>query len=96
MFNAQGNNFSSLAQQIMSSVCMIFHGDALETCVSSCSEKDVDEVLQTTAVFTNVSKGILAKDKELQIAFGSTDQLAICLEVLAKGDLQVRYAASVT
>ncbi|KAJ9524185.1 hypothetical protein QJQ45_004976 [Haematococcus lacustris] len=53
-------------------------------------EKDVDEVLQSSTVFTNVSKGILAKDKDLQAAFGTTDQPTICLEILSKGELQVR------
>ena len=28
-------------------------------------EKDVDEVLQTTTVFVNVGKGVVAKEKEL-------------------------------
>lgn len=46
-------------------------------------------MLQATTVFSNVSKGVLAKDKELQAAFGTTDQRAICLEILAKGELQV-------
>lgn len=54
------------------------------------SEKDLDEVLQTTAVFENVSKGIFANEKALQEAFGTTDQLKICLEILGKGELQVR------
>lgn len=52
-------------------------------------EKDLDEVLQTTTIFHNVGKGVVAKDKELQAAFGSTDQKTICLEILAKGELQV-------
>uniref|UniRef100_A0A914C1Q2 Ribosome maturation protein SBDS n=1 Tax=Acrobeloides nanus TaxID=290746 RepID=A0A914C1Q2_9BILA len=39
------------------------------------TEKDINEVLQTTNIFTNVSKGQLAKKDELQI--------------LEKGDLQV-------
>ncbi|KAG2444446.1 hypothetical protein HXX76_001199 [Chlamydomonas incerta] len=52
-------------------------------------EKDLDEVLQTTTIFHNVGKGVVAKDKELQAAFGTTDQNAICLEILAKGELQV-------
>ncbi|GLI61502.1 hypothetical protein VaNZ11_003831 [Volvox africanus] len=52
-------------------------------------EKDLDEVLQTTTIFHNVGKGVVAKDKELQAAFGTSDQKAICLEVLAKGELQV-------
>lgn len=54
-----------------------------------CSEKDLDEVLQTETVYHNVSKGVLATSKELQEAFGTTDQRTICLEVLAKGELQV-------
>ncbi|KXZ48751.1 hypothetical protein GPECTOR_25g335 [Gonium pectorale] len=52
-------------------------------------EKDLDEVLQTTTIFHNVGKGVVAKDKELQAAFGTTEQKAICLEILAKGELQV-------
>ncbi|PNH01523.1 Ribosome maturation protein SBDS, partial [Tetrabaena socialis] len=52
-------------------------------------EKDLDEVLQTTTVFHNVGKGVVAKDKELAAAFGITDQPTICLEILAKGELQV-------
>jgi len=53
-------------------------------------EKDLDEVLQSTSVFHNVSKGVGAKDKDLQAAFGTTDHSAICLEILARGELQVR------
>eukprot|EP00983_Pelagomonas_calceolata_P028051 879961-Pelagomonas_calceolata.AAC.4 len=53
------------------------------------SEKDLDEVLQSTSVFHNVSKGVAAKDKDLQAAFGTTDHTAICLEILARGELQV-------
>ncbi|EFJ42254.1 hypothetical protein VOLCADRAFT_83724 [Volvox carteri f. nagariensis] len=52
-------------------------------------EKDLDEVLQTTTIFHNVGKGVVAKDKELMAAFGTSDQKAICLEILAKGELQV-------
>ncbi|KAG2493699.1 hypothetical protein HYH03_008213 [Edaphochlamys debaryana] len=52
-------------------------------------ERDLDEVLQTTTIFHNVGKGVVAKDKELQEAFGTTDQAAICHEILSKGDLQV-------
>eukprot|EP00193_Tetraselmis_chui_P014012 CAMPEP_0177781356 /NCGR_PEP_ID=MMETSP0491_2-20121128/17793_1 /TAXON_ID=63592 /ORGANISM="Tetraselmis chuii, Strain PLY429" /LENGTH=192 /DNA_ID=CAMNT_0019301389 /DNA_START=118 /DNA_END=693 /DNA_ORIENTATION=+ len=52
-------------------------------------ETDLDEVLQSTAVFTNVSKGILAKDKELAAVFGTTDQEKICLLILEKGEFQV-------
>eukprot|EP00696_Hemimastix_kukwesjijk_P012173 gnl/Hemi2/25269_TR8506_c0_g1_i1.p1 gnl/Hemi2/25269_TR8506_c0_g1~~gnl/Hemi2/25269_TR8506_c0_g1_i1.p1 ORF type:complete len:251 (+),score=86.36 gnl/Hemi2/25269_TR8506_c0_g1_i1:85-837(+) len=52
-------------------------------------EKDIEEVLQTHSVFTNVSKGILAKREDLVRVFETDDQDKICLEILAKGDLQV-------
>ncbi|PON99711.1 Ribosome maturation protein Sdo1/SBDS [Trema orientale] len=52
-------------------------------------EKDLDEVLQSHTVYSNVSKGVLAKAKELIAAFGTDDQAKICLEVLEKGELQV-------
>ncbi|XP_053674973.1 ribosome maturation protein SBDS [Anopheles nili] len=53
------------------------------------AEKDLDEVLQTAAVFSNVSKGEIAKKDELQKAFGTDDLPKICQEILAKGELQV-------
>ncbi|KAF5735465.1 ribosome maturation protein SBDS-like [Tripterygium wilfordii] len=52
-------------------------------------EKDLDEVLQSHTVYSNVSKGILAKTKDLTKAFGTDDQTKICLEILDKGELQV-------
>ncbi|KAE8683437.1 Ribosome maturation protein SBDS [Hibiscus syriacus] len=52
-------------------------------------EKDLDEVLQSHTVYTNVSKGVLAKTKDLVAAFGTDDQTKICLEILEKGELQV-------
>ncbi|KAK1276581.1 hypothetical protein QJS04_geneDACA016785 [Acorus gramineus] len=52
-------------------------------------EKDLDEVLQSQIVYSNVSKGVLAKTKELKTAFGTDDQSKICLEILEKGELQV-------
>ncbi|KAL2611634.1 hypothetical protein R1flu_023326 [Riccia fluitans] len=52
-------------------------------------EKDIDEVLQTQTVFSNVSKGVLAKSKDLIQAFGTDDHEKICLEILEKGELQV-------
>lgn len=54
-----------------------------------CSEKDIDEVLQTHSVFTNVSKGQVAKKEDLIKAFGKDDQTEICKEILSKGELQV-------
>ncbi|THG07519.1 hypothetical protein TEA_006409 [Camellia sinensis var. sinensis] len=44
-------------------------------------EKDLDEVLQSQTVYSNVSKGVLAKSKDLVAAFGTDDQTNICLEV---------------
>nr|GME04707.1 ribosome maturation protein SBDS [Ipomoea batatas] len=52
-------------------------------------EKDIDEVLQSHTVYFNVSKGVLAKSKDLLAAFGTDDQTKICLEILDKGELQV-------
>ena len=46
-------------------------------------------MLQTTAVFSNVSKGILAKKEDLLQAFGTDDEEKICLKILAEGELQV-------
>lgn len=53
------------------------------------SETDLDEVLQTPSIFTNVSKGILAKTSDLRCAFGTADSNAIVLEILSRGELQV-------
>ncbi|XP_056631252.1 ribosome maturation protein SBDS [Diorhabda carinulata] len=52
-------------------------------------EKDIDEVLQTHTVFTNVSKGQIAKKEDLIKAFGTDDQTQIAKEILLKGELQV-------
>lgn len=32
-----------------------------------CRERDLDEVLQTTAIFANVGKGIMAAQEDLQV-----------------------------
>ncbi|XP_015120833.1 ribosome maturation protein SBDS [Diachasma alloeum] len=52
-------------------------------------EQDIDEVLQTHTVFTNVSKGQVAKKEDLLKAFGTDNQTEICKEILSKGELQV-------
>ncbi|XP_021937480.1 ribosome maturation protein SBDS [Zootermopsis nevadensis] len=52
-------------------------------------ETDIDEVLQTHTVFTNVSKGQVAKKEDLIKAFGKDDQTDVCKEILTKGELQV-------
>lgn len=53
-----------------------------------CSEKDLDEVVQTTTIFANVSKGVLAKHEDLQLVFGSTNQDKVCRIILADGEMQ--------
>lgn len=52
-------------------------------------EKSLDEVLQMQVVYTNVSKGQVAKKEDLVKCFGSEDQRKICEEILSKGELQV-------
>ncbi|XP_063620497.1 ribosome maturation protein SBDS [Cydia splendana] len=52
-------------------------------------EKDIDEVLQTHTVFTNVSKGQVAKKEDLVKVFAKEDLTEICKEILEKGELQV-------
>ncbi|XP_042223772.1 ribosome maturation protein SBDS-like [Homarus americanus] len=52
-------------------------------------EKDIDEVLQSETIFTNVSKGQVAKKEELIKCFNSENQKEICLQILEKGELQV-------
>ena len=52
-------------------------------------ETDIREVLQAEAVFANVSKGMLASQKDLQEAFQTTDTQIVCREILDKGELQV-------
>jgi len=51
-------------------------------------ETDLDEVLQANAVFTNVSQGVFAKNKDLQKAFKTTDQDKIARLILEQGELQ--------
>lgn len=46
-------------------------------------------MLQVVTVFTDVKKGVVANDKELQTGFKSTDHHKICLEILQQGELQV-------
>lgn len=38
-------------------------------------------MLQSHTVYSNVSKGVLAKSKDLGQAFGTDDQTKVCLEV---------------
>ncbi|MCL4132252.1 UNVERIFIED_CONTAM: hypothetical protein GTU68_040503 [Idotea baltica] len=52
-------------------------------------EKDIDEVLHTHTVFSNVSKGQVAKKEDLVKCFQMENQEKICLLILEKGELQV-------
>ncbi len=54
----------------------------------SCREKELDDVLQTTAVFANVSKGVLAKHEDLVDVFGTEYEEKICIMILNEGDYQ--------
>ena len=49
----------------------------------------MDEVLQIEEVFSNTSRGVVAKAKDLIAAFGTDDRAACCRVVLEKGELQV-------
>ena len=51
-------------------------------------ETNMEEVLQIDQIFTNVSKGEIAKKKDLK-AFGSMSDEEIIKEILNKGELQV-------
>jgi len=53
------------------------------------AEKDLDEVVQTQQIFTNVSKGQFAKKEDLVKAYGTDNEKEICIAILAKGELQV-------
>lgn len=52
-------------------------------------EKDLAEVIQIDTIFTNVSKAIVANEKDLQLVFGTTNNEEICRKILKSGDLQV-------
>eukprot|EP00808_Paulinella_micropora_P005643 g1862.t1 len=52
-------------------------------------ETDIDEVLQSDQIFSNVSRGILAKQKDLQKVFGTDDPALLTRIILDEGQLQV-------
>lgn len=52
-------------------------------------ETDLDEVLQTEDVYTNVAQGEVANKKALKAGFGDVEKIEIIKEILAKGQLQV-------
>ncbi|KAI9460192.1 SBDS protein C-terminal domain-containing protein [Lactarius psammicola] len=49
----------------------------------------LDEVLQISNVFVNVSKGEVAKSNDLKKSFGTDDRNTITREILGKGEVQV-------
>lgn len=53
------------------------------------NEEDIDEVIQTENIFANVSKGVLAKSKDLKDCFKTDDRTNILHQILDKGELQV-------
>jgi len=52
-------------------------------------EKNLEEVLQTETVFTNVSRGEVAKGADLKKAFNTDDMTKICIQILEKGEFQL-------
>ncbi|KAL0945540.1 hypothetical protein HGRIS_014702 [Hohenbuehelia grisea] len=52
-------------------------------------ETNLDDVMQISNVFMNVSKGEVAKTGDLQKAFGTTELSTIIQEILTKGELQI-------
>jgi ribosome maturation protein SDO1 len=54
------------------------------------AETDINEVLQTTAVFSNVSQGVMAHKNDLKKAFRGKSEEEICRHILDKGEFQVR------
>ncbi|OII73763.1 uncharacterized protein cubi_03561 [Cryptosporidium ubiquitum] len=52
-------------------------------------EWDLDEVLQIRSVFTNVSKGQVARTDDLNIVFGTNNIDHICKVILSRGEIQV-------
>lgn len=52
-------------------------------------ETDMEQVLQTETVFTNVSRGDIATHEDLITVFGTTNQRKICELIIKEGHLQV-------
>jgi ribosome maturation protein SDO1 len=52
-------------------------------------EKDLDEVLQSKEIFSNVQKGVYAKQVDLHKAFGKAPDHEIIETILKEGELQV-------
>ncbi|KAF9785945.1 SBDS protein C-terminal domain-containing protein [Thelephora terrestris] len=52
-------------------------------------ESNIDDVLQISNIFVNVSKGEVAKANDLEKAFGTSNTNEIVKEILKKGEVQV-------
>lgn len=64
-----------------------------------CRETDIGEVLQAETIFTNVSKGQVAKVDDLMAAFGTDNQKEVCLQVkicVFVSFLEPHYFASIS
>ncbi len=57
--------------------------------LSSCNALPISEVLQVEAIFSNVSKGVLANRKDVEKAFGMQNQDEVIRFILEKGIVQV-------
>lgn len=53
------------------------------------TESNINDVLQIQEVYENISKAQVAKQSDLQKAFGTTDKLEICKIILDSGEVQV-------
>jgi len=52
-------------------------------------ESNIDDVLQISNIFVNVSKGEVAKANDLEKAFRTSSTNDIVKEILKKGEVQV-------
>ena len=52
-------------------------------------ETDISEVLQLEDVYTNVTRGMMARKEDIVTAFGTSDRSVVCRRILKKGVLQV-------
>ena len=52
----------------------------------------MDEVLQSSRVFTNVANGEFAKKADMKKAFGTVKEADICLEVRSTGGSPAQFA----
>jgi len=89
-----------LGQKRLTNICVVRYTKAGKRFELACypnkvmdwrrqTETDLDEVLQSHMVFTNVSKGAFASGVDLVTAFGTDDHDQVALIILEKGDVQV-------